>query len=308
MESDKIVGVDSVRKIFVYNYENNSQLCYFSSIHSSEINSILCLNDNKIVTADSENLISIYEPDKLKMTYYKFSYCMHNKSSVYVIYETQNFHLLTGDSKGYINVWSPQYYEYSKILNPNKEEEKKIEVFKDSSIVQENERQMILDWIAPINNNKSFKSILLYRASSHGDNPSSFHSKCDNKGPTITFFTHNSTGYRLGAFTNCSWQSESGTCIYDPNAFLFSLNNKKKFNTKYPNGYYAVRLYKDYGPYFGSSAIYFNSSGNWRSSNNVYCYNNSSYYYGTIKELIGVDTTSTQNFPISDMEVYLIKY
>ena len=308
MESDKIVGVDSVRKIFVYNYENGNLLFNFSSIHSSEINTVLCLNDNKIVTADSENLISIYEPDKLKMTYYKFSYCMHNKSSVYILYETQNFHLLTGDSKGFINVWSPQYYQYTNILNINNEEEKKIELFKDSSIVQENERQMILDWIAPINNNKSFKSVLLYRASSHGDNPSSFHSKCDNKGPTITFFTHNSTGYRLGAFTNCSWQSEGGTGIYDPNAFLFSLNNKKKFNTKHPNGHYAVRLYKDYGPYFGSNAIYFNSSGNWRSSNNVCCYNNSSYYYGTIKELIGVDTTSTQNFPISDMEVYLIKY
>ena len=307
LESDKIVGVDSVRKIFVYNYENGNLLFNFTSIHSSEINTVLCLNDNKIVTADSENLISIYEPDKLKMTYYKFSYCMHNKSSVYILYETQNFHLLTGDSKGFINVWSPQYYQYTNILNVNNEEEKKIEVFKDSSIIQENERQMILDWIAPINNNKSFKSVLLYRASSHGDNPSSFHSKCDNKGPTITFFTHNSTGYRLGAFTNCSWQSEGGSYYNDPNAFLFSLNNKKKFNTKNPNGYRAVYLYKDQGPHFGGNDIFFHNSGNWRSGNNVYCYN-SNNYYGSIKELIGVDTTSTQSFPISDMEVYLIKY
>ena len=232
---------------------------------------------------------------------------MHNKNSVNVLYETQNGHLLTGDSNASINSWSLLHYENKNNLNAIKEEEKKVEAFKDSSIVQENERQMILDWIAPSNTNKSIKTVLLYKASSHGDNPQSFHSYCDNKGPTITFFTNYSTGYRLGGYTSCSWQSENGNGHYDPNSFLFSLNNRKKFDKKDPNSCYAIYLDKSYGPYFGSTDIYFNSNGSWRSSNNVYCYN-SSYYYGTIKELIGVDTTSTQSFRISDMEVYLIKY
>ena len=64
------------------------------------------------------------------MSYYKFSYCRHNKSSVYALYETQNFHLLTCDSKGFINIWSPQYYKYSNILNINKEEEKNLKYLK----------------------------------------------------------------------------------------------------------------------------------------------------------------------------------
>ena len=307
LESDKIVAVDSVRKIYIYKYENGGHICQFSSVHSSEIKTILCLDDNRIITADSQKLISIYEPDKLKMSYYKFSYCMHNKNSVNVLYETQNSHLLTGDSNASINSWSLLHYENKNNLNANKEEEKKVEAFKDSSIVQENERQMILDWIAPSNTNKSIKTVLLYKASSHGDNPQSFHSYCDNKGPTITFFTHYSTGYRLGGYTSCSWQSEDGNSHYDPNSFLFSLNNRKKFDKKDPNSCYAIYLGKSYGPYFGSTDIYFNSNGSWRSSNNAYCYN-SNYYYGTIKDLIGVDTTSTQSFRISDMEVYLIKY
>lgn len=306
LESDKIVAVDSVRKIYVYNYVNGGGYNPFSSVHSSEITSVLCLDDNRIITADSEKLISIYEPDKLKMSYYKFAYCMHNKNPINVLYETQNGHLLTGDSNGSIKSWSLLHYEINNNIKINKEEEKKVEVFKDSSIVQENERQMILDWIAPINNNKSIKTVLIYRASSHGDNPQSFHSCCDNKGPTITFFIHYSTCYRLGGYTSCSWQSTGGW-QYNPNSFLFSLNNRKKFDIKDPNSNYAVYLDKSYGPYFGSTGIFFNSNGSWRSSNNTYCYN-SNYCNGTIKELIGVDTTSTQSFRISDMEVYLIKF
>ena len=43
LESDKIVAVDSVRKIYVYKYDNGGHICHFSSVHSSEINTILCL-------------------------------------------------------------------------------------------------------------------------------------------------------------------------------------------------------------------------------------------------------------------------
>ena len=64
------------------------------------------------------------------MTYYKFSYCIHNKSSIYVLYETQNFHLLIVDSKGFINIWSPQYYEYTNILNISKKDKKKLNYLK----------------------------------------------------------------------------------------------------------------------------------------------------------------------------------
>ena len=64
------------------------------------------------------------------MTYYKFSYCMHNKSSVYILYEKQNFHLFNGDSKGFINVWSSQYYEYTNILNISKKDKKKLNYLK----------------------------------------------------------------------------------------------------------------------------------------------------------------------------------
>ena len=309
---DKIVSVDSVRKIFIHNYEKGNHLFSFSSIHSNNINSVISLNDNCIIVGDSENLISVYQPDQYKFTYYKFAYCLHNNTPVNVLLFTENSYLISGDSTGFLKVFHPN--ENDIILNSkneskkNSSDEKKFDVFKDSSFVNEDEREMILNWLTEdnnVNNKKFIKTQLIYRASSHGDNPSSFHSYCDNKGPTIMFFNHYSTGYRLGAYTSCSWQSQ-GDWQNDPTAYLFSLNNKKKFKLK-PNVNSALLTNSSYGPYFGSTDIYFNNNGNWRSQNNVSCYN-SSYYYGSIKERINVDTTSTQSFSVGDLEVYQIKF
>ncbi len=41
---------------------------------------------------------------------------------------------------------------------------------------------------------------LLYKLKSHGDSASTFHSYCDNKGPTLTL-VRNTRGYRCGGFT-----------------------------------------------------------------------------------------------------------
>ena len=303
---DKIIIIDSVRNIWIYNYEKGNQIYHFSSIHSNNINSVVSLNDNRIITAGSDNLIAIYEPDQYKMQYHKFVYCLHNNTSIDSLYITKNGNLVSGDAKGFIKVWTPQNHEIIQKQKINEKNEK-LEVFTDSSFINENDRKMLLDWILPNNNNHCIKTQLLYRASSHGDNPSSFHSYCDNKGPTITIFRNYNTGYILGGYTNFSWQSDNTGSHNDPNAFLFSINNKKKFCTKNKNGYYAIYLHSSYGPYFGGTEFYFHSSGNWRSSNNVYCCNNN-YYESTIKELINVDTTSTQSFRIYDVEVYLIKF
>ena len=59
-------------------------------------------------------------------------------------------------------------------------------LFKDSAIVKLDEKKMINDWIDPYNE-KNITSELLFRTSVDGDSSTNFHSKCDNKGPTITF-------------------------------------------------------------------------------------------------------------------------
>ncbi len=48
---------------------------------------------------------------------------------------------------------------------------------------------------------KKVKLDLLYKASIDNFTASSFHSKCDNKGPTITFVTSTNSG-RFGGYTS----------------------------------------------------------------------------------------------------------
>ena len=124
---------------------------------------------------------------------------------------------------------------------------------------------MVCQWIES-NNNLIKSTELLYRLTRDGDTPQAFHSKFDGKGKTITFIKNYSNCYRFGGFTTVPWE---GNNLYksDSQAFVFSLNNKKKFPIKNTNDSSAVGLYKDYGPIFGSdSDIYY-----WSSKENASC-------------------------------------
>jgi DNA-directed RNA polymerase specialized sigma24 family protein len=90
-------------------------------------------------------------------------------------------------------------------------------LFKDSAIVKLDEKKMINDWIDPYNE-KNITSELLFRTIVDGDSSTNFHSKCDNKGPTITFIK-TSAGKRVGGFTMLSWNS-SGSYREDKEASL----------------------------------------------------------------------------------------
>ena len=58
---------------------------------------------------------------------------------------------------------------------------------------------------------KSYWS-LCYRASSHGWGGSTFHSRCDNRGPTVTIIRAH--GYIFGGYTDNSWISKFLNCIH----------------------------------------------------------------------------------------------
>ena len=58
---------------------------------------------------------------------------------------------------------------------------------------------------------KSYWS-LCYRASSHGWSGSTFHSRCDNRGPTVTIIRAH--GYIFGGYTDNSWISKFLNCIH----------------------------------------------------------------------------------------------
>lgn len=66
------------------------------------------------------------------------------------------------------------------------------------------------------------RASLIYRGSVHGFAASEFHSRCDDKGATITIFK-TTKGLVFGGYTLESW-SQTGGMKRDPQAFLFSVD------------------------------------------------------------------------------------
>jgi hypothetical protein len=89
---------------------------------------------------------------------------------------------------------------------------------------------------------------LLYKLTVDGDAASTFHSRCNSKGATLTLI-RTSKGYRSGGYTTISWSSR-GNYANDPNAFLFSLDLKEQYFTS--EGTNAVYDNGSYGPTFGN--------------------------------------------------------
>ena len=102
-----------------------------------------------------------------------------------------------------------------------------------SNIIKDNEeKNKIKEWISSNGNIKSTN--LLYRATEHGDTSESFFNRCANKGPTISFIK-TKKGKRFGGYSNVEWINNMGDVkLYDNTAFLFSLDNLKKYNILKP--------------------------------------------------------------------------
>ena len=69
-----------------------------------------------------------------------------------------------------------------------------------------------------LENNKIVNMTLLYKVTTHGDSASTFHSRFNNKGYTLTL-VRNTKGYSCGGFTTASWSSCSNY-KNDANALL----------------------------------------------------------------------------------------
>ena len=137
----------------------------------------------------------------------------------------------------------------------------------------------------------------MYRATENGDRPSDFHRFCDNKGPTLTIFK-STKGYIFGGFTLVNWDS-SGNYKPDPDAFVFSLNQKKIFRIKDDKN--AIQCNSGNGPTFGSNhAIDINDNFLSKNARN-YSYNKTDY-----GDNLGL--TEDESFFLDEVEVLLIEY
>ena len=169
-----------------------------------------------------------------------------------------------------------------------------------SDIINDEDKKTLNNWIN-LNNDK--KIILLYKASRDGDNYQDFYRLCENKGPTITIAL-TTKGYKFGGYTSLSWKNphngaNQNKYFEDKDAFIFSLNKKRKYYPKIENKNH-VCMWSDRGPSFGNGND-LTLHNNCLHNNNSY--NNCPYTYQTeINEINGGENY----FTVKDYEVYSI--
>ncbi|CAM4850396.1 unnamed protein product [Rotaria magnacalcarata] len=145
---------------------------------------------------------------------------------------------------------------------------------------------------------------LIYKAKRDGFDANTFHSRCNNKGPTITIIQSNSN-HLFGGYTAIPWTSD-GSFKNDTTAFLFTLTNPHSIPpTKYlidsAQAKYTVRHGSSFGPTFGG--------GHDIHLTNVSNANNSNYtkFPDTYLDTTGKGNntfTGATYFTTSDIEVF----
>ena len=150
-------------------------------------------------------------------------------------------------------------------------------------------------------NRGNIKLNLIYKATVDSDFSNAFHSKCDEHSPTITI-VKTDQGIRFGGYTTKKWNCEI-ECKKDDEAFLFSLDFRKKYQIK-KGTECAIYCNREYGPTFGEG-FDLCLCDNYMGCNGSYSKFPHSYGKGNpTNELTG----NNQNFKIGDVEVYQVLY
>ncbi|CAH3168554.1 unnamed protein product [Porites lobata] len=185
----------------------------------------------------------------------------------------------------------------------------------DSVIVGDNVHHLanLSTWLKPVAQSESSKWKRCWRASVDGWAASTFHSRCDNKGPTVTIIRVGGT-YIFGGYTKISWSGSGCQARYDSQAFLFSLVNKPGWapvklpqTGQHSSNDNSIYDCSSYGPIFGGGhdiIIYNYAPSSGSSSTNLgYSYSPpSGYNYGdtfTQNFLAG-----TYNFTPDELEIF----
>ena len=180
------------------------------------------------------------------------------------------------------------------ILWKEKEERKKIYNL-DSKIINGNEKynECLKNWIDPT---RKIKAELLYRLTQNGENISTFHELCDNKGPTLTLF-HVNDGNKVGIYTPLSWDSNSEWKI-DMDTFIFNLNKNQKYKKLQPE--HSIYCFNSFGPLtsnFGCENNSMKSLNHWG--------NNINNFYDKGSEILQ-NNNQLKKYDLLETEVYKI--
>ena len=152
--------------------------------------------------------------------------------------------------------------------------------------------KLIKEWINP---NKKIEAELLYRLSRDGDQISTFHQLCDNKGPTLTLF-YTQDGNKGGIYTPLSWDTKSNW-KKDMETFSFSLNKTQKYKKiKEDNSIYCG---KNFGPWIYCFGFYENQMKKIKL-------NSSNNYFEKGSEILSNNSLKYKYYDIKEVEVYKI--
>ena len=121
--------------------------------------------------------------------------------------------------------------------------------FKESTIINQNEKNFIISAVKKKMKKNIKKVKKLYQATKDGGSPSIFHSKCDNINNTIVLIKSEGNR-RFGGFASEFWESKKDPKFKeDKNAFLFSLDKQKLYDCIHHDN--AIFCGANFGPSFG---------------------------------------------------------
>ena len=188
--------------------------------------------------------------------------------------------------------------------NDDKSKDSILSLFDTSKLITDiSQIHLIKSGIKNLDNSKTMKLSLLFRASRDGDTTSAFHKKVDGISPTLSLIQTKNNNYIFGGFTDHSWDSSSG-CVKTNNTFMFSFNKNKIYMGK---GGGHIHCAIDHGPWFcGGSGVYkdhyFNTTNSyhWNLSDNQSNFDGFTENY----ELVG----GISNFTVNEVEVFKVEY
>ncbi len=151
-----------------------------------------------------------------------------------------------------------------------------------------------------INSNAKITYELLYKATIDGEAASVFHSKCDEKGATITVVKV-LNGSKYGGYTPLSWKRD-GCWQKNPSlrSFVCNLDNKTKFNLR-ENYNHALDFHDSKLSCFGGYTLQLTDKN--LSNKNGIC-QATDYQIQSPTDLIGINEN---NFQAVDIEIFLVK-
>jgi len=163
------------------------------------------------------------------------------------------------------------------------------------------------EWIpqpASLTHLKTCRLDLVYKGSKDGFQAQTFHQKCDNRSPTITFIKSQIYGRIFGGYTEQTW-NHIANYKKDEKAFLFSLTHNEKYPVALPDN--AISCSNDRTAFGGGHDIYICDNSNTQAcSGTGFPHSYKCSKFTTQTEESKAYLAGSYNFKVEEIEVYQI--